>query len=124
MIRRVAARSHDSVLDSTLLQDVDPAVNGVTLADAAEVDAHSLVLEEHSVVRVIELHVAPVHCRQRRFDLLLRWADMVRVVIEVADAGVRDIERTFGDFGVVRRQLDEIEQLFVDLHGIIRRMLS
>src|SRR5215469_5865865 len=93
----VTAGGDEGALDAPCLEDVDATVDRVALADAAEVDAHTGVLEAHRVMLLIEQHVAPVDGRQLLTDLLLGWVDVVRVVVEIPHARVSDVERALRD---------------------------
>src|SRR6516225_10844724 len=112
----VTAGGDEGALDAPRLEDVDAAIDRVALADPAEVDAHTGVLEAHRVMLLIEEDVAPVDCRQLLTDLLLGRVDVVRVVVEIAHARVSDVERALGDLRIMGRELDEVEQLLVDGH--------
>ena len=82
-----------------------PRSHGVALADAAEVDAHARRVEEAPCALLgIEQHVAVVDARQRRLDLGLGRVGRARVVVQVADARVGDVERAFGDLANIDRR--------------------
>src|SRR6516164_9323486 len=104
-------------------EDLYAAIDRVALADAAQVDAHARMLEAHGVVLLIEQHVAPVDRRQLLADLRLGRVDVLRVIVEITDARVSDVEGAFGYLRVVGGELDEVEQLLVHLHRSLVRVL-
>ena len=59
------------MLNAALLQQCDAAIDGVTLGDAAEVDAHAGAQIAHAVMCRVELYQSVVDGRQRPLDLLL-----------------------------------------------------
>src|SRR5881275_3272773 len=105
----VAACADHGVPDAARLEDLDTPIDRVSLADAAQVDTHAGMLEAHRVMLLIEQHVAPVDRRQGFPDLRFGRMDVAPVVVEIADARVRDVEGACGDLRVMGRQLDEIE---------------
>ena len=117
----VAAGRDQRVLDAASLQDRDAAIDGMTLADAAEIDAHAGLREAHGVLRLIEHDVPIVDAGQRGLDLLLVRAHVLPEVIQVADARIRDVERAVGDARIVERRVQQVEQLRRDLHRRLRR---
>ncbi len=100
---RVAAGSHDSVLNPARLQNVDSAIDCVAFANTAKVDAHPFVFESDSVIHRVEQEVVIVHRRQRGLDLGLCRVDVIGKVVQVPDTCVRDVERALGDLGEMDR---------------------
>src|SRR5205807_2830264 len=93
----IAASSDHRMLDAARPEDFNTAIDGVPLADAAQVDTHAGMLEAHGVMLLIEQHVAPVDRRERLLNLRFGRMDVARIVVEVADARVGDIEGACGD---------------------------
>ncbi len=65
---RVAAGRDDGMLNAARLQDADAAIDGVSLGNAAEVDAHAGLREPHAVVLLVEDEVPVVHAGQGLLD--------------------------------------------------------
>src|SRR5437879_3125208 len=82
----VAACADHGVPDAARLEDLDTAIDRVSLADAAQVDTHAGMLEAHRVMLLIEQHVAPVDRRQGFPDLRFGRMDVAPVVVGIADA--------------------------------------
>ncbi len=118
---RVAAGGDDCVLDPARLQNPDSMVDRVTLADATQVDAHPFVLETDAVMQRIEQQILVIDGRQGGLDLRLRRLDVFREVVQVPDAGIRDVERALGDLREIKRAFDQVEQLRIDLDRLLRR---
>ena len=69
---------------------------------------------------LVEDEVAVVDARQRRGDLPLGRAHVPRVVVEIADARVGDVEGALADLREVNRRLDQVEELGIHRHGALR----
>src|SRR5262249_21762139 len=82
----VAPGSHQRARNAARFEDLDTAVDRVAFTDAAQVDAHAGMLEAYGAMRLIEQHVAPVDGRQLCPDLCFGRVDVIRVVVEIADA--------------------------------------
>ena len=86
----VAARLDHEVAKPAPAKDVDRAIDGVALADAAEVHAHALPLQERRARAIVDLDVAIVDERQTLRDLAAVGDAIVLVlVVELPQAGQR-----------------------------------
>src|SRR5689334_24381836 len=80
---RIAACGHDGMLYAALLQNADATIHRVAFGDAAEIDAHALVLETNAVGLRIEQQIAKVDRGQRRLDLRFGRFDVLAIVVEI-----------------------------------------
>src|SRR5688572_22427876 len=91
------------MLNAARLQDADAAIHRVTFCNTAEVDAHAFATEAHTARLLIELEIAEVHAGEGALDLPFGGLHMLPIVVEIADARVRDVERTLGDLREMQR---------------------
>src|SRR5882762_1182114 len=116
----VAAGGHVGAGETARLQYLDASIHRVALGDPAQVDAHPLLRESHRPALRIEQDVAKVDRRQRLADLRIVRTDVFAEVIQVADAGVSNVERAVGDHRVLFGGGQQIEELLADPHGTVR----
>ena len=114
---QIAARLHHEVLEAVAAQHLGAAVDGVTLGDAAEAEAHAGAAQLHGVLLRVDDDVAIVDELAAALDLGGGRDLLLEILVELPQAAHRrvgDVERAVGPARHVQAGLD-------DLHASRRR---
>ena len=99
------------------------AIDGVALADAAEVHAHALPLQKRRARAVVDLDVAIVDERQAFFDLpAVGDAIVLVLVVELPQArqrGEGDVEAAVGPLADLARHAQHLARFGADGNGMV-----
>jgi hypothetical protein len=102
---------------SALAQKLRAVLDGVALGDAAEIDADALLREAHGVRGEVYGDVAVVDGLHGALARRVVGLHVLAIVVEIADAGVGDVEGAVRGLGELERARDERSQLGAHLHG-------
>src|SRR6185503_5842652 len=119
---RVAAGIDHRVLDPETAQQIDAAIDGIALGNATEIDPHAVLEKTYRIVLAIDDDLAVVDARQGRGDGRIGRVDVLAVVVQVADACIRDVERAVAELRVLERLRDDVDDARVDDDRMVRRL--
>ena len=88
----------------------------MALGEAAEVDAHAVAREAHRARVGVEQQVSIADRGPRAGQLVVARLDRAAIVVEAADARVRDVERTVRQLGELNRSHKQRVHLVADRH--------